>query len=77
MHMQGPAQTFNFTNSEGLFDIYAISTMDTDGNMTYLKPQESGAIVAVAQTYVPFVFQLTPQMEVPFVFLSTLQNSLS
>ena len=52
--------------------------MDGDDNMACLKPQDSGAIVAVAQTRVPFVFQLTPQTEVlTFVFPSTPQNSLS
>ena len=75
MHMQGPAQNFYFMPSQDLYLVYAMSTMDGADNMTYLKPQDdkhqdSGAIIAVAQTQVPFIFRVTPQPEVPFVFPS-------
>ena len=76
MYMQGAAHDFYFMNSPELYDVYAMSTMDRGGNMTYLKPQDSGEIVAAAQTQVPFDFRLTPQNS-PFWTLSNYQDTKS
>ena len=62
--MQGVGQDFYFINSQDTFDVYAISTM-SGNNMMYLLPQNSGQIVAVAQTDVPFIFRVTPATPQP------------
>ena len=46
-------------NDPQRYDVYALAIMDSDGNMTYLKPRNNGDIVAVAQTQEPYVFRLT------------------
>ena len=65
--MQGYKKKFYFMKrqSDGK---YAIATMAPNGCMAYLKPQDSGAIIAVVQEEVPFVFRLIKQNEVPFTF---------
>ena len=65
--MQGPGQDFCFINSRDEWGVYAISTTSddntttSDDNMINLLPQDSGQIVAVAETAPQFIFRVMPK----------------